>query len=103
MFCVFESCGTTQTRQKYTRVPELWICQWLWTPWVTRLTSLTQQSTEYRSHTELFTVWSLRQVPVFQRGGTVVPRRAGCGSCTADLQQHPITLTVALDTKVTTW
>ncbi len=40
--------------------------------------------------------------PVFQRGGTVVPRRAGCGSSTLDLQQHPITLTVALDSKVTT-
>ncbi|RXN11324.1 neutral alpha-glucosidase C-like protein [Labeo rohita] len=42
---------------------------------------------------------TLNTVPVFQRGGTVVPRRAGCGSNTADLQQHPITLTVALDTK----
>uniref|UniRef100_A0A8C2BDS6 Glucosidase, alpha; neutral C n=1 Tax=Cyprinus carpio TaxID=7962 RepID=A0A8C2BDS6_CYPCA len=40
---------------------------------------------------------TLNTVPVFQRGGTVVPRRAGCGSSTADLQQHPITLTVALD------
>uniref|UniRef100_A0A673KGS3 Glycosyl hydrolase family 31 C-terminal domain-containing protein n=1 Tax=Sinocyclocheilus rhinocerous TaxID=307959 RepID=A0A673KGS3_9TELE len=44
---------------------------------------------------------TLNTVPVFQRGGTVVPRRAGCGSSTADLQQHPITLSVALDTKVT--
>ncbi|XP_052001773.1 neutral alpha-glucosidase C isoform X2 [Xyrauchen texanus] len=42
---------------------------------------------------------TLSTVPVFQRGGTVVPRRAGCGSSTADLQQHPITLTVALDSK----
>lgn len=42
---------------------------------------------------------TLDTVPVFQRGGTVVPRRAGCGSSTADLQQHPITLTVALDSK----
>uniref|UniRef100_A0A8C2ICS8 Glucosidase, alpha; neutral C n=1 Tax=Cyprinus carpio TaxID=7962 RepID=A0A8C2ICS8_CYPCA len=42
---------------------------------------------------------TLNTVPVFQRGGTVVPRRAGCGSSTADLQQHPITLTVALDSK----
>ncbi|XP_073725622.1 neutral alpha-glucosidase C [Misgurnus anguillicaudatus] len=42
---------------------------------------------------------TLNTVPVFQRGGTVVPRRAGCGSCTADLQQHSITLTVALDSK----
>uniref|UniRef100_A0A8C2BB02 Glucosidase, alpha; neutral C n=1 Tax=Cyprinus carpio TaxID=7962 RepID=A0A8C2BB02_CYPCA len=44
---------------------------------------------------------TLNTVPVFQRGGTVVPRRAGCGSSTADLQQHPITLTVALDSKFT--
>uniref|UniRef100_A0A671S513 Neutral alpha-glucosidase C-like n=1 Tax=Sinocyclocheilus anshuiensis TaxID=1608454 RepID=A0A671S513_9TELE len=42
---------------------------------------------------------TLNTVPVFQRGGTVVPRRAGCGSSTADLQQHPFTLTVALDSK----
>ncbi|XP_065144709.1 neutral alpha-glucosidase C [Paramisgurnus dabryanus] len=42
---------------------------------------------------------TLNTVPVFQRGGTVVPRRSGCGSCTADLQQHSITLTVALDSK----
>ncbi|XP_026789986.3 neutral alpha-glucosidase C [Pangasianodon hypophthalmus] len=40
---------------------------------------------------------TLETVPVLQRGGTVVTRRTGCGSCTADLQQHPFTLTVALD------
>ncbi|XP_027028182.1 neutral alpha-glucosidase C isoform X1 [Tachysurus fulvidraco] len=40
---------------------------------------------------------TLETVPVFQRGGTVVTRRTGCGSCTADLLQHPFTLTVALD------
>uniref|UniRef100_A0AAY5KFJ2 Glycoside hydrolase family 31 N-terminal domain-containing protein n=1 Tax=Esox lucius TaxID=8010 RepID=A0AAY5KFJ2_ESOLU len=39
------------------------------------------------------------QVPVFQRGGTVVSRRTGCGSCTADLQKHPLSLTVALDSQ----
>lgn len=45
-------------------------------------------------------VVSVFQVPVLQRGGTVVTRRAGCGSCTADLQQHPLTLFVALDLEV---
>ncbi|XP_062325275.1 neutral alpha-glucosidase C isoform X1 [Osmerus eperlanus] len=39
---------------------------------------------------------TLDTVPVFQRGGTVVPRRAGCGSCTADLELLPFCLTVAL-------
>uniref|UniRef100_A0A4W4GBR4 Glycoside hydrolase family 31 N-terminal domain-containing protein n=1 Tax=Electrophorus electricus TaxID=8005 RepID=A0A4W4GBR4_ELEEL len=41
----------------------------------------------------------LHYVPVFQRGGTLVPRRGGCSSCTADLQLLPFTLTVALDRK----
>ncbi|XP_056151789.1 neutral alpha-glucosidase C [Lampris incognitus] len=40
---------------------------------------------------------ALETVPVFQRGGTVVPRTTGCGSCTAELQQFPLSLTVALD------
>ncbi|XP_060790248.1 neutral alpha-glucosidase C isoform X1 [Neoarius graeffei] len=40
---------------------------------------------------------TLETVPVLQRGGTVVTRRTGCGSCTDDLQQYPFTLTVALD------
>uniref|UniRef100_A0AAR2JHA8 Glycoside hydrolase family 31 N-terminal domain-containing protein n=1 Tax=Pygocentrus nattereri TaxID=42514 RepID=A0AAR2JHA8_PYGNA len=39
---------------------------------------------------------TLETVPLFQRGGTVVSRRTGCGSCTAELQLHPFTLTVAL-------
>ncbi|KAF7704399.1 neutral alpha-glucosidase C isoform X1 [Silurus meridionalis] len=42
---------------------------------------------------------TLETVPVLQRGGTIVTRRTGCGSCTADLQQHPFTLTIALDSK----
>ncbi|XP_053365399.1 neutral alpha-glucosidase C isoform X2 [Clarias gariepinus] len=42
---------------------------------------------------------TLETVPLLQRGGTVVTRRTACGSCTADLQQHPYTLTVALDLK----
>ncbi|KAF4084063.1 hypothetical protein AMELA_G00124430 [Ameiurus melas] len=40
---------------------------------------------------------TLETVPVLQRGGTVVARRTGCGTCTADLQQHPFCLTVAPD------
>ncbi|KAJ8289130.1 hypothetical protein COCON_G00017890 [Conger conger] len=42
---------------------------------------------------------TLDTVPLFQRGGTVVPRRTGPGSCTADLQKLPFTLTVALNSK----
>ncbi|XP_072545604.1 neutral alpha-glucosidase C isoform X2 [Salminus brasiliensis] len=42
---------------------------------------------------------TLETVPVFQRGGTVVSRKTDCGSCTAELQQQPFTLTVALDSK----
>uniref|UniRef100_A0AAR2KKL9 Glycoside hydrolase family 31 N-terminal domain-containing protein n=1 Tax=Pygocentrus nattereri TaxID=42514 RepID=A0AAR2KKL9_PYGNA len=45
---------------------------------------------------------TLETVPLFQRGGTVVSRRTGCGSCTAELQLHPFTLTVALASEVTT-
>ncbi|KAM6960828.1 neutral alpha-glucosidase C [Aplochiton taeniatus] len=40
---------------------------------------------------------TLDTVPLFQRGGTVIPRRTGCGSSTAELQQFPLSLTVALD------
>ncbi|KAM3594386.1 uncharacterized protein V6R79_006984 [Siganus canaliculatus] len=40
---------------------------------------------------------SLLTVPVFQRGGSVVCRAAGSGSCTADLQQLPLSITVALN------
>uniref|UniRef100_A0A8B9R9L2 Glucosidase, alpha; neutral C n=1 Tax=Astyanax mexicanus TaxID=7994 RepID=A0A8B9R9L2_ASTMX len=36
---------------------------------------------------------------LYCRGGTVIPRRTDCGSCTADLQQQPFSLTVALDSK----
>ncbi|XP_035239759.1 neutral alpha-glucosidase C isoform X1 [Anguilla anguilla] len=42
---------------------------------------------------------TLDTVPLFQRGGTVVSRRTESGSCTADLQKLPFTLTVALDSK----
>ncbi|XP_032366906.1 neutral alpha-glucosidase C isoform X1 [Etheostoma spectabile] len=42
---------------------------------------------------------TLDTVPVFQRGGSVVCRSAECGSCTADLQQLPLSITVALDSQ----
>lgn len=38
-------------------------------------------------------------VPVFQRGGTVVCRAVGSGTCTADLQKLPLSLTVALNSQ----
>lgn len=40
------------------------------------------------------------QVPVFQRGGSVVCRSTGSGSCTAEYQQLPLSITVALNTEV---
>ncbi|KAG7277088.1 hypothetical protein CRUP_031301 [Coryphaenoides rupestris] len=33
------------------------------------------------------------EVPLFQRGGTVVTRTTKCGSCTADLQLYPLAIT----------
>ncbi|KAL0969491.1 hypothetical protein UPYG_G00228000 [Umbra pygmaea] len=42
---------------------------------------------------------TLDTVPVFQRGGTMVPRRTVCGSCTADLHHYPLSLTMALDSQ----
>lgn len=39
------------------------------------------------------------QVPVFQRGGSVVCRATGSGSCTAELQQLPLSITVALNSQ----
>lgn len=40
------------------------------------------------------------QVPLFQRGGSAVCRSTGSGSCTAELQKLPLTITVALNSQV---
>lgn len=40
------------------------------------------------------------QVSVFQRGGSVVCRSTGSGSCTAEQQQLPLSITVALNSEV---
>ncbi|XP_054597850.1 neutral alpha-glucosidase C [Nothobranchius furzeri] len=40
---------------------------------------------------------TLDTIPVFQRGGSVVCRSTGSGTCAADFQQLPLTLTVALN------
>ncbi|KAM9354808.1 neutral alpha-glucosidase C [Pholidichthys leucotaenia] len=42
---------------------------------------------------------SLKTVPVFQRGGSVVCRSVGICSCTAEVQQLPLSITVALNTQ----
>ncbi|XP_074516018.1 neutral alpha-glucosidase C isoform X1 [Sebastes fasciatus] len=42
---------------------------------------------------------TLDTVPVFQRGGSVVCRSTGSGSCTADLEQLPLAITVALNSQ----
>lgn len=42
---------------------------------------------------------TLDTVPVFQRGGSVVCRSAGSGSCTADFQWLPLSITVALNSQ----
>lgn len=38
-------------------------------------------------------------VPVFQRGGTIICRATGTGSCTEDFQKQPLSLTVALNSQ----
>ncbi|XP_038158687.1 neutral alpha-glucosidase C-like, partial [Cyprinodon tularosa] len=42
---------------------------------------------------------NLDSVPVFQRGGSVVCRSAGSGTCTADYQKLPLDVTVALNSQ----
>uniref|UniRef100_A0A8C6TYH7 Glucosidase, alpha; neutral C n=1 Tax=Neogobius melanostomus TaxID=47308 RepID=A0A8C6TYH7_9GOBI len=42
---------------------------------------------------------TMETVPVFQRGGTIICRATGTGSCTADFQKQPLSLTVALNTQ----
>ncbi|KAM8916133.1 neutral alpha-glucosidase C isoform 5-T9 [Spinachia spinachia] len=42
---------------------------------------------------------TLDTVPVFQRGGSVVCRSTGSGSCTAEQQQLPLSITVALNSE----
>ncbi|KAL3968546.1 C-type lectin domain family 4 member E [Sarotherodon galilaeus] len=44
---------------------------------------------------------TLDTVPVFQRGGSVVCRSVGSCSCTAELRQLPLSVTVALDSQGT--
>ncbi|KAM9842046.1 neutral alpha-glucosidase C isoform 2-T2 [Aulostomus maculatus] len=56
-----------------------------------------QSAKAYRGGRTLSLPVTLDTVPVFQRGGSVVCRSAGCGSCTADLQQLPLSITVALN------
>ncbi|KAF7653204.1 hypothetical protein LDENG_00086110 [Lucifuga dentata] len=51
----------------------------------------------YKGGRTLSLTVTLDTVPVFQRGGSVVCRAAGSGSCTAELQQLPLCLTVALN------
>ncbi|KAK2826683.1 hypothetical protein Q5P01_020897 [Channa striata] len=43
---------------------------------------------------------TLDTVPVFQRAGSVICRRTGSGSCTAQLQEIPLSITVALSPQV---
>lgn len=42
---------------------------------------------------------TLDTVPVFQRGGSVVCRSVGSGTCTAELQQIPLCITAALNSQ----
>ncbi|XP_062295812.1 neutral alpha-glucosidase C [Scomber scombrus] len=42
---------------------------------------------------------TLETVPVFQRGGSVVCRSVGSGSCTAEFQKRPLSVTVALNSQ----
>lgn len=42
---------------------------------------------------------TMETVPVFQRGGTVICRATGSGSCTADVQKLPLSLIVALNSQ----
>ncbi|XP_063039783.1 neutral alpha-glucosidase C [Engraulis encrasicolus] len=53
----------------------------------------------YEGDRNLMYPLTLENVPVFQRGGWVVPRRDGCGSCSADYAALPLLLTVALDSQ----
>ncbi|XP_056868042.1 neutral alpha-glucosidase C isoform X4 [Takifugu flavidus] len=50
----------------------------------------------YRGGTTVRFPVTLDTVPLFQRGGSVVCRWVGRGSCTADFQQLPLSITVAL-------
>lgn len=92
----------------------LWHFLWLWRQWVNAPLQHTLAKPHAGDSKHLIQkTWpglyglcfpycavSIFQVPVLQRGGTVVTRRTGCGSCTDDLQQYPFTLTVALDLEV---
>ncbi|XP_069016552.1 neutral alpha-glucosidase C, partial [Embiotoca jacksoni] len=58
-----------------------------------------QAAKTYKGGRTLSLPVTLDTVPVFQRGGSVVCRSTGSGSCTADLQQLPLSITVALNSQ----
>ncbi|XP_042372897.1 neutral alpha-glucosidase C-like, partial [Plectropomus leopardus] len=58
-----------------------------------------RSATAFRGGRTLSLPVTLDTVPVFQRGGSVVCRSTGSGSCTAELQQLPLSVTVALDSQ----
>ncbi|XP_036006347.1 neutral alpha-glucosidase C isoform X2 [Fundulus heteroclitus] len=53
----------------------------------------------YRGGKSLSLPVNLDTVPVFQRGGSVVCRSVGSGTCTADYQKLPLSVTVALNSQ----
>nr|XP_033499233.1 neutral alpha-glucosidase C isoform X1 [Epinephelus lanceolatus] len=58
-----------------------------------------QSAKAYKGGRTLSLPVTLDTVPVFQRGGSVVCRATGSGSCTAELQQLPLSITVALNSQ----
>ena len=45
-------------------------------------------------------IWCFLQIPVYQRGGTIVPRKERVRRCSSLTKDDPYTLTVALDNEV---
>uniref|UniRef100_A0A673A716 Glucosidase, alpha; neutral C n=1 Tax=Sphaeramia orbicularis TaxID=375764 RepID=A0A673A716_9TELE len=56
-----------------------------------------QSAVAFKGGRTLFLPVTLDTVPVFQRGGSIICRSTGSGSCTADLCHFPLTITVALN------
>lgn len=89
----------TSTPKRCTEEAGLCVCQSLWT-----LSVLLHQLMRRLLVQTFYFCWSacVEKVPVFQRGGSVICRSVGSGTCTADFHLLPLDITVAINSQVKT-
>lgn len=68
----------------------------------THICALTHTDTHIQTDTHSWTHWYSSQIPVFQKGGTIVPKKLRVRRASSLMANDPYTLVVALDNKVCT-